>query len=357
MYGGGLWNTWFDRELSLAGRAVVDVGDGKFVSRLVDLKRPILTIPNLAIHLNRTIRTDGFKPNPETHVKPIIASTLRAQLETGKHESKEHHSIMMNMMAAELGVPATSIKDFEMCCYDTQPPRLGGAFNEFIHARGLDNQCMSFVALTSLIDATDAKDDDHPFARSGLIHVVTLFDNEEIGSNSFMGADSNMMISTCERMNTIGAAEDAPLLFEEAMRKSVLVSADMAHGIHPNYSEKHEENHRPAIHGGLVIKQNANQRYATNCITSFFLMQVAEKHGIPLQKFVVRNDSACGSTIGPILASQCGMRTIDVGIPQLAMHSVREMCGVDDVLSSYELFKAFFMEYESVNGSLDAGDM
>jgi aspartyl aminopeptidase len=355
----GLWGTWFDRELSLAGRAVVRLPDGKFQSRLVDLKKPLLCIPNLAIHLNRAVAEVGFNPNKEVEIKPILATVVKAQLEERKIEHKEHHSALMNTLASELSVRVEDIQDFELCAYDVVPAKIGGLFEEFIHARALDNQMMSFVALSSLIDASA---DAVALASSPLIHVVTLFDNEEIGSQSFMGADSNMMLQTCERMNSIasdakGAYDSTSLRFEQAMRKSILISADMAHGVHPNYDGKHEENHRPAIHGGLVIKQNCNLRYATNSLTTFLLSQVAARHNLPLQKFVVRNDSLCGSTIGPILSAQCGLRTLDVGIPQLAMHSVREMCGVDDVYSSYELFKAFFLEYSTLDATLDAGDM
>ncbi|PNX71308.1 aspartyl aminopeptidase [Trifolium pratense] len=144
----------------------------------------------------------------------------------------------------------------------------------------------------------------------------------------------------------------APTLLEKAVQRSFLVSADMAHALHPNYMDRHEENHQPKLHGGLVIKQNANQRYATNAVTSFIFREIASKHNLPVQDFVVRNDMGCGSTIGPILASGVGIRTVDVGAPQLSMHSIREMCAVDDVKYSYEHFKAFFQEFFHLDANI-----
>jgi len=141
-------------------------------------------------------------------------------------------------------------------------------------------------------------------------------------------------------------------LLEKAIQRSFLVSADMAHALHPNYMDKHEENHQPKLHGGLVIKHNANQRYATNAVTAFIFREIADRHKLPVQDFVVRNDMPCGSTIGPILASGVGIRTVDVGAPQLSMHSIREMCAVDDTRHSYEHFKAFFDEFTQLDAQI-----
>jgi len=139
---------------------------------------------------------------------------------------------------------------------------------------------------------------------------------------------------------------------EIALRKSFLISADMAHGVHPNYKEKHDPNHKPSIHGGLVIKLNTNQRYATNSVTSLPLREIAKRHKIPVQDFVVRNDSPCGTTIGPIIASHTGIRTVDVGNPQLSMHSIRETCGVCDLTHAINLFKAFFLEFTALDAQM-----
>lgn len=345
-YGGGLWNTWFDRDLSIAGRVIVEK-DGKFVSELVKIDKPILRIPNLAIHLNREIYDKGFKINKETHCVPILATEIKNKLEAPAHsedKDAEHHSVMLELVANELNTPVESIKDFELCLYDTQPAALSGVYDEFVVGRGLDNLCMSYLCMRALIDSA-ANIEEEP-----QIRMVTLFDNEEVGSSSCMGAASNMLSSVLNRLNA------DPKTIDIAIRKSLLISADMAHGVHPNYSEKHEAQHRPYMHKGLVIKQNANQRYATSSVTSFLMAEIARKNDIYFQKFVVRQDMGCGSTIGPILASSCGIRTIDVGVAQLSMHSIREMCGTADLLSSYQLLKAIFEEFAALDAKVENTD-
>eukprot|EP00462_Mataza_sp_D1_P018643 CAMPEP_0175139328 /NCGR_PEP_ID=MMETSP0087-20121206/10841_1 /TAXON_ID=136419 /ORGANISM="Unknown Unknown, Strain D1" /LENGTH=476 /DNA_ID=CAMNT_0016422325 /DNA_START=42 /DNA_END=1472 /DNA_ORIENTATION=- len=359
-YGGGLWNTWFDRDLSVAGRVIVDNKDNTFLSKLVRVNKPILRIPNLAIHLNREIYDKGFKPNKEDHCVPVIASAIKQALsDTGeqppsakkqkteaadsKQDSQDHHQVLLQLLAAELGVHAQQIHDFELSVYDTQPSALGGAYDEFVNSGRLDNLCMSYVCLRALIDSSV------DLSQESQIRMVALFDNEEIGSSSTMGAASNMMSSVLTRLN---GAET----LDAAVRSSLLVSCDMAHALHPNYPEKHEGRHRPEMHKGLVLKQNANQRYATSSVSAFHLKVLADRHCIPLQKFVVRNDVGCGSTIGPILACNTGIRTVDVGVPQLAMHSCREMCGTADLLSSYQLMAALFKEFKSIDDSLVGAD-
>jgi len=363
-YGGGLWNTWFDRDLSLAGKVIVDVGAGKFETKLVAIERPILKIPNLAIHLNREIYTEGFKPNKETHVKPVLATAIKSALEE-KADTKadtevseppskrqkvhpsgdlplsesEHHSLLLKLIAEELKVAPTAVRDFELCLYDTQKPNINGALNEFISARGLDNLCMSFVCMKSLIDSTSLSSEKQ-------IRMAVMFDNEEVGSNSTMGAGSNMMNRVLQRLN-----QDMKT-YDRAIQRSFLMSADMAHAVHPNYAGKHESEHRPAIGRGLVIKQNCNQRYASTSITTFLLSEIARRNNLPVQKFVVRNDVGCGSTIGPIVSTSTSIRTLDVGVPQWAMHSIRETCGTKDVFLTYELFKAFYEQFAALDANL-----
>jgi len=220
--------------------------------------------------------------------------------------------------------------------------------NEFIFSARLDNLSSSYCALTALL----LSDSPQSIADDSRIRLIALFDNEEVGSESMQGAASNMMEQILIRITTStrSKSDSEQNLNEIMFRKSFLISADMAHGVHPNYSEKHQSDHRPAINGGLVIKNNANQRYATNSVTSFYIHELAKRNGIPLQEFVVRNDSPCGSTIGPILASRCGMRTVDLGAPQLAMHSIRETCGTTDIDHTVKLFKSFFEQF----GNIDA---
>jgi len=248
----------------------------------------------------------------------------------------------VQLLAQSLGVKESDIKDFELALCDTQPAGFGGVFNEFIFSRALDNLCMSYVCTQSLIASATAES----VAAEEKIRIVGLFDHEECGSASIMGAASNNMYQLLNRLNADPASYDA------AIANSYLVSADMAHALHPNYAECHEENHRPVMHKGLVIKCNANQRYATSGLTGFIMEEIARTNGVPTQKFVVRNDAMCGSTIGPILATSCGIRTVDVGIPQLSMHSLREMCGVADLQSAFKLIVAFYEQFTALDKKL-----
>lgn len=345
-YGGGLWHTWFDRDLSIAGRVVVAKGD-KYESKLVRVDRPILRIPNLAIHLQRDIYEKGFNPNKQTHVLPILATSIKNELERSTDYEKalnadiqnDHHPLLLDILSKELNCDVKDIRDFELNLFDTQDAIVGGAMNEFIFSRALDNLMMSFLSVISLADSTD----DAKFETDDTIRMVALFDNEEIGSVSAQGAASNMLYNLLARISQDSQKVDA------AIRKSFLLSADMAHAVHPNYADLHEENHRPQIHKGCVIKENCNLRYATNGLSAFILTEIARIHNIPFQKFVVRNDTGCGSTVGPILSANCGIRTVDIGVPQLSMHSIREMCGVGDVEKSYRLLTAFFNDYSDLD--------
>ncbi|KAJ4766633.1 hypothetical protein LUZ62_077008 [Rhynchospora pubera] len=363
-YGGGLWHTWFDRDLTVAGRVIVKESKGGNVSyshRLVRVNEPIMRIPTLAIHLDRNVNTDGFKFNAQGHLAPMLATSVKAEIQKLAEESdpteskdkkntdkKKHHSLLLQRIANEASCEPEEICDFELQLCDTQPSIVAGAMKEFIFSGRLDNLCMSFCSLKALIDSTSVEGslDDEPSVR-----MVALFDHEEVGSDSAQGAGSPVMIDALSRITHFFSASSTKVL-EKAIQRSFLVSADMAHALHPNYMDKHEDNHQPKMHGGLVIKHNANQRYATNAVTSFIFREIAEKHQLPVQDFVVRNDMACGSTIGPILASGIGIRTVDVGAPQLSMHSIREMCAVDDVKYSYEHFKAFYNEFSVLDAKI-----
>ncbi|KAI9301044.1 aspartyl aminopeptidase-like protein, partial [Cunninghamella echinulata] len=191
------------------------------------------------------------------------------------------------------------------------------------------------------------------------IRLISLFDNEEVGSTTAQGANSNLLPSTLERIietKIDNNKSSSKVLFEQAIHKSLLVSADMAHAVHPNYTERYEENHRPALHKGTVIKINANQKYATTAPTSLILREIANRRNVPIQEFVVRNDSPCGSTIGPMLSAKLGLRTIDVGNPQLSMHSIRETGGVDDVKNGIDLLKGFFELFPTVDAQVFVDD-
>lgn len=370
-YGGGLWHTWFDRDLTVAGRVIIrEEKDGSvsYSHRLVRIEEPIMRIPTLAIHLDRGVN-DGFKVNTQNHLLPVLATSIKAELNKvvvvngpvenevkteGKKSvenittnNSKHHPLLLQIIASQLGCEPDDIYDFELQACDTQPSIVAGAAKEFIFSGRLDNLCMSFCSLKALIDATSS--DSNLEDESG-VRLVALFDHEEVGSDSAQGAGSPVLEDALTRI-TCSFHSDSKLL-KKAIQRSFLVSADMAHALHPNYMDKHEENHQPKLHGGLVIKNNANQRYATNAVTSFIFREIATKHNLPIQDFVVRNDMGCGSTIGPILASGVGIRTVDIGAPQLSMHSIREMCAVDDVKHSYEHFKAFFQEFSHLDAQI-----
>eukprot|EP00124_Ichthyophonus_hoferi_P004009 Ihof_evm1s395 gene=Ihof_evmTU1s395 len=336
MYGGGIWHTWFDRDLTIAGRVLVRK-EGGVEHRLVHINRPILRIPTLAIHLDRSVNADGFKFNTETNMAPILAQALEQEAQGPTEydvstQEGRHSPILLKLIAEELKVEVSDLLDFELSVADVVPACVGGAHNEFLFSPRLDNLMSTYTCLQSLINASS---DAVALSQDESIEMICMFDHEEIGSNSAYGAGSNILLRTLARIiNT-----DTPELFDIAMAKSVLISSDMSHGIHPNYPEKHEENHRPLLNKGPAIKFNANQRYATTAVTANILRALAKKNNIPLQDMCVRNDSPCGSTIGPILSSNTGIRTVDIGNAQLSMHSIREMGGVKDVDYSVALFE------------------
>ncbi|KAL6870079.1 hypothetical protein ACO1O0_001414 [Amphichorda felina] len=370
-YGGGIWHSWFDRDLSLAGRVLVREGDN-FVQKLVKIDKPILRIPTLAIHLHRS---SVFDPNKETELFPIAglaaaelnkgASGGEEQEKTGEDEefsplsnmTERHHPQVLDVIASEVGVDIAAIVDFELVLYDTQKSCIGGINDEFIFSPRLDNLGMTYCSIEGLISSVK---DDNALDEDSTIRLTVCFDHEEIGSTSAQGANSNLLPSVVRRLSVlpgnrdacsdgsfvpVGHEGDEATAYEQTLSRSFLVSADMAHSVHPNYAGKYESSHQPAMNKGTVIKVNANQRYATNSPGIVLVQECARSAGVPLQLFVVRNDSPCGSTIGPGLAAALGMRTLDLGNPQLSMHSIRETGGTEDVDYAVRLFANFFNDY------------
>lgn len=308
VYGGVLLHTWLDRDLGLSGRLFLR-RDGRPEERLFRIDRPVLRIPNLAIHLQRDINEQGLALNRQQHMVPVIGS-LQGTVPGFR-----------DFLATELGLEADAILSWDAMCHDVQPAALVGAKEEFLSAARLDNLFSSWTGLKALLSAVASEP-------TTSIPVLSLFDHEEVGSASSRGAAGPILRDLLERtvLARGGSRED----WHRALATSVCVSVDMAHATHPNYSEKHDPEHTLLMNAGPVIKINANQRYATEGETEALFQAACERSGVPVQKWVNRTDLACGSTIGPLTASQLGIRTVDVGCAQLAMHSIREMCGSAD---------------------------
>jgi len=352
-YGGGLWHTWFDRDLSLAGRVIVEGTGTEFTPTLVKIDRPILRIPNLAIHLERG-SGDNAKFNLETEMVPVlglVASQLNDVDKPGAEANgpsdgssiqNNHHSTLLSLVANELSIAPNQIHDFELQLYDTQPSVLGGLNNEFIFSPRLDNLASSFCAVEAL--AEHGGSNVFP-TLEGNVNCIALFNHEEVGSVSTTGAESSLIPSFLERLSP------SPSHFGQSIARSFLVSSDMGHAVHPNYTAKHEDNHRPLVNGGIVIKTNAKQRYASDAIGSFIIRKLAEKAGGQVQEYEVRNDMACGSTVGPML-SKNGIRTVDVGGAMLSMHSIRETAGSHDIQHLISVFGALFENFAELDAQI-----
>ena len=312
VYGGALLNPWFDRDLSLAGRVVVrDGASGRLRSCLVDFRRPLAVIPSLAIHLDREVNRNR-SINAETDIQPLLGQLVGDA--TG-----DLRLLLAEELAAN-GAPTGEVLDFELCLYDTQPPARIGLGGEFIAAARLDNLLSCHVGVQALLAS-----------QGNETRLVVCSDHEEVGSASASGAQGPFLESVLMRL-VPDATERT-----RALGASLLISADNAHGVHPNFPARHEDNHAPLLNRGPVLKVNTNQRYATNSVTAARLRQWARDAEVPLQTFVARNDMGCGSTIGPLTATRIGVPTLDLGVPTLAMHSIRELAGAADAESLFTL--------------------
>jgi aspartyl aminopeptidase len=323
VYGGALYSTWLDRDLSIAGRVVVQSRPGVMENHLVQLPDAILRIPNLAIHLNRGVN-DSLVLNAQQHLVPLCG--------LGERNGFALRDVLARALAARgVQVGPDAVLGWDLSLFSVEPSRLGGLAGEFLFAPRIDNLAGCHGALTALLQSQGEK----PHTRG-----IVLFDHEEVGSQSARGAGSLLLRSLLSRLlEAYGPFSETRLA--RAISRSFLVSSDMAHGVHPNYADRHEPGHRPLLGQGPVIKSNSNQGYGTDGETWALFEQLAQGSDVKLQRFVVRSDLGCGSTIGPISASRLGIRTVDVGNAMLSMHSCREMAATADVEPMIQVLAAF----------------
>ncbi|MBL1261703.1 MAG: M18 family aminopeptidase [Thiotrichaceae bacterium] len=310
VYGSPILATFADRDLSLAGRVSVKTGSGTqaFESRLLRIDESIVRLPNLAIHLNRDVNKSGLKFNTQDEL-PLIFS--QPDLDGGNFKG---------LVAKQLQVSEGDILAWELAAYDTQPGAFFGLDQAFITNSQLDNLASCHAALLTLTKTLDRA--------NAATQVIAFFDHEEVGSCSAKGANGSFLNDVLNRIST--TLDESPQGHHQAIAHSYMLSADMAHAWHPNFSNKHEPEHQPIINNGPVIKINTNQRYTTDAHTEALFVSICEDEKVPYQKFVNRSDLACGSTIGPMSAARTGIRSLDVGNPMWAMHSIRESAGALD---------------------------
>lgn len=336
VYGGVLMHPWFDRDLSLAGQVHFRDETGKLTAALLDVAKPIAVIPSLAIHLNREANKNS-EINAQLHLPPVLG--LEADAHSSANDKSEPALVFRNLLADWLrdeGHSVGDVVDYDLCFYDTQPPALVGLNQEFISSARLDNLLSCYTGLQALL-AADTLVADSPQAATSLL---VCNDHEEVGSASAIGAEGPFLESVLRRL---GGEEQK---YQRMMARSMLISCDNAHAIHPNYADKHDENHGPKINAGPVIKVNANQRYATSSETSALFSSFCDMAKVPYQHFVVRSDMGCGSTIGPIAATKLGIRVVDVGAPQWSMHSIRETAGSKDAWYLAQALQAFISTWD-----------
>ncbi|WP_115788323.1 M18 family aminopeptidase [Arthrobacter silvisoli] len=316
VYGGPLLNSWLDRELRLAGRLVMLDGTEHLIAT-----GPLLRFPQLAIHLDRAVN-EGLALGKQQHMNPVFG--------LGDPGSDD----LLGLLAADAEVDPAQIGGYDIVVADTQEPAVFGAKGEFFASGRLDNLSSTHAGLAALIAHAAVAQAGGPIA------VLAAFDHEEIGSASRSGACGPILEDILTRISDgLGASVSER---RQAFAASFCVSADAGHAVHPNYPERHDPANRPVLNGGPLLKINANQRYATDATGAAFWARLCAEAGIPYQEFVSNNDIPCGSTIGPLTATRLGIRTVDVGIPLLSMHSARELCGTKDPHSLAAVAELFF---------------
>lgn len=315
VYGGALLNPWFDRDLGLAGRVNYENSQGDMRSCLLNITRPVGLIPSLAIHLDREAN-NSRTVNPQKDLPVVLLQS---------DEKQDFRALLAEALAAQGVADVATVLDYELSFYDCQNAAIVGWNGDFIASARLDNLLSCYIGMQALLKSD---------AQSHTILVCN--DHEEVGSQSAVGAQGPMLESVLRRI----AGDEVSL--QRAMANSMMISADNAHGIHPNFSDRHDANHGPLLNAGPVIKNNVNQRYATNSDTSSLFRRLCADEDVAVQSFVVRSDMACGSTVGPLTAAALGVKTLDVGVPTFAMHSIRELAGSQDAFKLTKVLAAFY---------------
>ena len=324
IYGGPILATFADRDLSLSGRISYLDEQGTLAYKRVRFDRPLLRLPNLAIHMNRSVNEDGLKLHKQNELPLLFAQLTGDQLP---------EPYFLQLLEQATGIGAAQLLSWDLAVYDTQKGAFWGANEEFYADSQIDNLASCHAALQALLD-----DNILNHAESTL--VCAFFDHEEIGSESYIGAAGSFLSDVLQRISiaTSPGREDTA----RAMAQSFLISADMAHAYHPNFPSAYDADHKVFINKGPVIKSNANRRYSSESVSIAHFIQWCEEAGVPHQRYSHRSDLLCGSTIGPIASSKLGIRSIDVGCPMWAMHSIRESAGVQDHESMIKVLKRFF---------------
>lgn len=331
-YGGGIMSTWFDRPLSLSGRVLLRTSDPLSPREVVfDLRRPVATIPNLAIHFNREVNS-GYAYSVQKDMKPVIGRFSKEEIA----EAKDKDGIVLPLVARHIGVEPSDIVASEICVYPVGDPVLVGVHQEYFQSGRIDDLSMVFTALEAFLNA-DSEEKNPRHTR-----VLAVFDNEETGSGTKQGAHSPVLANMMERIcrSLLPDANDA---FHRNVAAGFLISADDAHAYHPNYAEKHDPVNRPFIGGGPVVKINANSKYMTDGVSAAVFRGLCEKAGVQCQYFVNHGDVAGGSTLGNILTGQIDIAGVDMGCAIWAMHSACETAGVSDHIDTEKVFRVFYL--------------
>ena len=316
VYGGPLLASWVDRDLGLAGRVALRGAGPAPATRLLRVDEPLLRVSELAIHLNRGVNAEGLVLNPQLHLAPHWGLGDRP-------------GDLRGFLAERLAVARGDVLGWDLMAFDLTPARRIGLDRALIASARLDNQATCYAGVQALVRAGTTRHRT----------MLALFDHEEIGSVSERGAQSTLLATTVERIVLAAGGGREDVL--RALAGTVVASGDMAHATHPNYPDKHEPNHRIAMNGGPVLKINNQLRYATDAVGAAAFELACEQAGVPVQRFVVRSDLPCGSTVGPITSALTGATTVDFGAPTLSMHSVRELCGVADQVMYADALTAF----------------